>query len=92
MSENLEENDFVKVSFEGEFGNQSPIKGRVKEVDTAPEIPETATFVFVMNDKKGGRNLIYTEGVEDDGGEDWAVVSVQNRNITLGKNASWELL
>lgn len=82
-------NEFVELTFEGEFGNQSPIKGRVLEVDTDPEIHATS-MVFVVNDEPGGRDVVYGEGTLD--GEDWSNVTVRNANIKLGDNAEWRRL
>jgi len=52
MTNHPEVNDFVHLEFEGEFGNQSPIEGRVLEVDTNPEVHATS-MVFVVNDEPG---------------------------------------
>lgn len=90
METELEVNDFVEIKFEGEFGDQSPIKGQVLEVDYNPEIHQ-ANFVFVMRDSNGERDLVYGEG-SDEKDSDWSNVSVRNRNITLGTNASWRKL
>jgi hypothetical protein len=85
MTENIEVDDFVELTFEGEFGNQSPIKGRVLEVDEEPEVRATS-LVVVVNDAPGERELIYGEGKLD--GEPWSNVTVKNSPIKLGENAS----
>lgn len=89
MAEAPQENNFVQVTFEGEFGNQSPIKGRVKDVDEDPDLSHS-DLVFVVKDKEGGRDIVYGEGIHE--GEEYAAVSVKNRNIQLGENAEWRFL
>lgn len=83
------ENDFVELTFEGEFGNQSPIKGRVLEVDTEPEVHATS-LVIVVNDEPGERDVVYGEGELD--GDEWSNVTVRNANIKLGENAELRIL
>lgn len=87
MTDAPDENDFVELSFEGEFGNQSPLKGRVLEVNTDPEI-HGVTMLFIINDAPGEREIVYSEG----GTDDESVVFVRNANITLGEHAEWRYL
>ena len=89
MSESPAVNDFVELTFEGEFGGQSPIQGRVLDVGVDPDIHAT-DMMFVVNDEPGGREVVYGEGMID--GEEWANVTVQNANIKLGENAEWQIL
>lgn len=84
-----EERDHIKLTFEGEFGNQSPVKGVVTEVDTEPEVHATDLCIVVDETSGGNRMLTYAEGILD--GEYWSNVSVVNRNIVLGENASFEV-
>lgn len=50
------EGEFVQVEFEGEFGNQSPIRGKVIDVTTDTEdIPEIE-LLFVVDDDD--RNIV----------------------------------
>lgn len=89
MSKVPKENDFVKINFEGKFGEQSPIKGIVKDVDENPEL-RNADLIFVVQDKEGKREVVYGEGIHN--GEKYATVSVKNRNVQLGENAEWRFL
>lgn len=84
------EGTFVKLTFEGEFEEQSPIEGRVLDVDTECEDVPSTSLMIVVNDEKGGRRVIYSEGIHE--GEEWSGVSVVNRNITLGENAECQRL
>lgn len=89
MADHPEVNDFVELTFEGEFGNQSPIKGRVLNVETDPDVLATSLMI-VVNDEPGGREVVYGEGVHE--GEEWSNVTVRNANIKLGENAEWRQL
>lgn len=89
MVESPEVNDFVELTFEGEFGSQSPIKGRVLDVDKDPDVLSTSLFI-VVNDESGGREVVYGQGVHE--GEEWSNVTVRNANTKLGENAEWRLL
>jgi hypothetical protein len=89
MCELPETDSFVEVTFEGNFEEQSPIQGRVVEVDADPEIYATDRL-FIINDSVGSRDVVYAEGVDE--GEDWANVTLRNANTLLGENASWRVL
>lgn len=89
MSEPFSVNEFVELTFEGEFGSQSPIQGRVLEVDTDPDM-DSVSLVVVVEDSEGGRDLVYTEAEID--GEPYAGVTVRNRRTKLGENAEIRLL
>lgn len=89
VSEVPSERDHIELTFEGEFGNQSPVRGVVTDVDTTPEMLGTDLYVVVDETSGGERDLVYAEGIHE--GEYWANVSVVNRNIVLGSNASFEL-
>lgn len=82
-------NDFVELTFEGEFGSQSPIQGRVLDVEEDPDVLSTSLMI-VVNDEPGGREVVYGEGVHE--GEEWANVTLRNANTKLGENADWRRL
>ena len=90
MSDEIPSNgDHIELSFEGKFGNQSPVRGIVTGVEENPDVPETTLFIEIEETSGGERHLVYAEGIED--GQRWANVSVINRNMVLGSNASYEL-
>lgn len=79
-------NELVEITFTGDYDSQSPVRGKVVEVDDDPEdIPETE-MVFVIEESTSDRKLMYGEG------SDWANVTVVNRNLKLGEKAEWRRL
>lgn len=85
--------DYVELTFTGEHGGQSPITGRVTEVDTdCEDIPET-DLMFVVDNGESNKQIHYAEG--DTGGERQATVtrySDFSGSHRLGENAEWTLL
>lgn len=87
--------EYIKLTFEGEHGSQSPIKGRVTDVDTDTDgIPQTDFIITIDSSGKNHKRVMYSEG-DDENGDRQAVVtrsSDYSGSHRLGENAEWTRL
>lgn len=88
-----EVDDYVKLTFDGD---ESPIKGRVTEVDENTEAIPEVDMLFTVDNGESGTHIVYAEGVTEDTGEEESNVTRSGPTIgnpqTLGDNADWRKL
>lgn len=86
-----DEEQYVELTFEGEHGSQSPIRGRVTEVDTDPM--SANEFEFTVDNGEDNSKIVFG-GFVDNGEVDAAVArySEFSGSFRLGGNAEWRRL